>query len=143
MAAGDRSKQEAARLEHQMQRGGCEREIVGCVEQTNAQAKIEAARIEGQRFQVGALPTGAFGHQRAGINHFGLSDTEPLRPGLVGATGKQDGLKFALNVCQPVEAVIEGSVIKERLGSRSNRAVASKGTKPVIEQWRGHGMLVR
>ena len=73
VAPGDRSKQEAARLESQMQRGSGEREVVCGVEQTNCQAKIEAVRFERQRLEIGALPTGALGHQRTGINHLGLS----------------------------------------------------------------------
>jgi ComF family protein len=143
VAAGDRSEQEAAWLEDQVQRGGSEREVVRGLEQADAQAKIEAVRFEPQRFEVGALPTGAFGHQRPGINHFDLFRTKPLRPGLIGATGKQDRSKFPLNVREPIEAVVESPVIKERFGPYSNRAVASKGAKPVIEQRRRHGMLVR
>ena len=111
VAAGDGPEQEAARLEDQVQGGGGEWKIISRVEKTDAEAKIKAARIKRQRFQVGALPASSRCHQWARVDHRDLSGCQVPRPVQVGASGEQDRWEIPLNGREAVETIFERTIV--------------------------------
>lgn len=138
LPAGNGAKQQAAGPQHQMQRGSGQRQAIGGIEQANRQTEIEAAGSEWQRFEVGAPTAGSSGHERAGIDHLQPVRLQPIQPLRVRTAGEQHVSKDAADVGEPVQAIVEGAVVKHGLNADPRGTVAAKGAEAMVEQGAWH-----
>jgi hypothetical protein len=88
-------------------------QVIGCVEQSDCDAQVEALAVEGQGFQVGTLSPGAERHQMTRVDHLSGPARQPRQPGGIGTTREKDTSELAIDVFQPFETVVEGSIEKE------------------------------
>jgi ComF family protein len=89
------------------------------------------------------LPAGAFGEDGTGVDHRHPAAFQPARPGRVGTTDQQDIGVLTANVRQPVEAIIERSVVEQQFRADPGGAISAQGPEAMVEKRIGHGALVR
>jgi ComF family protein len=145
LTAGDRADEQAIVFQDPADVGGGERQGVGGVEETDAQAKVEATPLQCHGFEIGLGPSGALGHKRARIDdgHLPGDPTNLFSPVRVGAPGDQDLFERPGDLGEPLQAVLEGAIEEEAVQPLFGRPVPAKGAKTVIEQWSTHKALVR
>ena len=80
LPARNGADQQPARLKDQMQGGRGERQVVGRVEQANAEAKVELPGLEGQTFQICSLAAGLPCEPSARINDLNSPLGQAIRP---------------------------------------------------------------
>ena len=133
VASGNRADQQPTVVEQEMQCGGGKRQIVGGLENADAEAQVELSAIKGQRFEVRDLPPSKTCHDPPRLDHGDAPGCKPFRPIRIGATGKKHLGKVVMDVVQPLHAILEGAVEKERLDANPSRPVTAVGPKAVVE----------
>lgn len=133
VASCNRADQQPAIVEQEMQCGGSKRQIVGGLEYANANAQVELSAIDGQRFEIGDLPASKTCHHPPRLDHGDAPGCKPFRPFRIGAAGKKDLGKVAMDVVQSLQAIFEGAVVKERLDANPRRPITAVSPKAVVE----------
>ena len=138
VAAGDCAHHQTAWFENKIDCRRRQLKVIGRIQKTDGEAKIEPIGVVRKGFQIGAAGVRPQGHQRPGFNDADVPRRQSGGPVGVGASSQQDLVEIPADIRQPLQAIVERAVEKKCLGADPDRAITTHGAKPVIEKGIGH-----